>query len=66
MQLHALFLCCREARGLGFLEFVDERDAADAVRGLDRMVLGGREVSVATCAAAQMAEVVLQQHDLCA
>jgi hypothetical protein len=37
-------LACREPRGLGFVEFQDERDAADAVRGLDGMVLGGREV----------------------
>jgi hypothetical protein len=45
---------CREARGLGFLEFADERDAADAVRGLDRMVLGGREVRVMLCDTAAM------------
>ncbi|KAF6255155.1 hypothetical protein COO60DRAFT_1627634 [Scenedesmus sp. NREL 46B-D3] len=34
-----------EARGLGFVEFQDERDAADAVRGLDGMMLGGREIN---------------------
>ena len=33
-----------EPRGLGFIEYYDERDAADAVRSMDRMVLGGREV----------------------
>eukprot|EP00879_Flechtneria_rotunda_P001506 GHRR01001663.1.p1 GENE.GHRR01001663.1~~GHRR01001663.1.p1 ORF type:complete len:251 (+),score=44.78 GHRR01001663.1:93-845(+) len=33
-----------EPRGLGFVEFFDERDASDAVRGLDRMMLGGREI----------------------
>lgn len=37
-------LACRDPRGIGFVEFQDERDAADAVRGLDGMMLGGREV----------------------
>ena len=36
---------CREPRGLGFIEFTSERACSDAMRGLDRMVLGGREVS---------------------
>lgn len=35
----------REPRGLGFIEYFDECDAEDAVRQLDRMELGGREVS---------------------
>ncbi len=36
----------REPRGLGFIEYYDERDAEEAVRSMDRMQLGGREVSV--------------------
>jgi hypothetical protein len=35
----------RQPRGLGFIEFYDERDAEEALRGMDRMDLGGREVS---------------------
>lgn len=34
-----------EMRGIGFVEFADERSAEDAQRGLDRMFLEGREVS---------------------
>jgi RNA recognition motif-containing protein len=33
-----------EMRGIGFVEFADERTAEDAQRGLDRMFLEGREV----------------------
>jgi hypothetical protein len=43
--LRPLVHVCREPRGLGFLEFYDERDAEEAIRSMDRMMLGGREVS---------------------
>lgn len=43
MALHCVSY--RQPRGLGFIEFYDERDAEEAVRGMDRMDLGGREVS---------------------
>lgn len=42
--LHTPHTRTREPRGLGFIEFFDERDAEEAVRGMDRMMLGGREV----------------------
>jgi hypothetical protein len=29
---------------LGFIEYYDERDAEEAIRSMDRMQLGGREV----------------------
>ncbi|EIE21181.1 RNA-binding domain-containing protein [Coccomyxa subellipsoidea C-169] len=35
-----------EPRGIGFLEFTDPRDAEDAIYGLDRKVIQGKEVSV--------------------
>ena len=34
----------RDIRGIGFIEYADPRDAADAQRELDRMFLDGREV----------------------
>lgn len=36
----------RRPRGFGFVEFLDDRDAEDAMHGLDRSMLGGREISV--------------------
>ena len=39
-------LCCRRPRGFGFVEFMDERDAEDAMYGLDGKLFGGREISV--------------------
>ena len=38
-------LCCREPRGIGFLEYSDPRDAEDAKDALDRAIIHGREVS---------------------
>ena len=41
--------CCgRESRGIGFVEFADPLDAEDGIRGLDRMVLEGKEVCLGT------------------
>ena len=37
---------CRRPRGFGFVEFMDERDAEDAMYGLDGKNFGGREISV--------------------
>jgi hypothetical protein len=34
-----------EPRGIGFLEYANPRDAEDAMFGLDRKVLDGKEVS---------------------
>ncbi len=36
----------RDPRGFGFIEFRDARDADDALRSLDRSIMGGREISV--------------------
>jgi len=36
----------RRPRGFGFIEFVDERDADDAMNALDGRVWGGREITV--------------------
>ena len=38
-------VCCREPRGIGFLEYSDPRDAEDAKDALDRAIIHGREVS---------------------
>lgn len=35
---------CREIRGIGFIEYVDEADAADCKRDMDRMIIDGKEV----------------------
>ena len=47
-KLQALKPCCscRRPRGFGFVEFMDERDAEDAMYGLDGKNFGGREISV--------------------
>lgn len=37
---------CRRPRGFGFVEFLDARDADDAVRDMDGRTFGGREISV--------------------
>jgi len=34
----------REPRGIAFIEFAETRDAEDALHGLDRKYLEGREV----------------------
>jgi len=48
--LHA-HLCrdCREPRGIAFIEFAETRDAEDALAGLDRKYVEGREVSLQEC-----------------
>lgn len=45
---HVLHVMRREARGLGFVEFFYERDARDALSGMDGMDLAGRRVSSCT------------------
>lgn len=40
----SLLSLCREPRGIGFLEYTDPRDAEDAILGLDRKVIQGKEV----------------------
>ena len=35
----------REPRGIAFVEFAETRDAEDALAGLDRKYIEGREVS---------------------
>ena len=37
---------CRRPRGFGFVEFVDTRDAEDAMYALDGKNMGGRDISV--------------------
>ena len=48
----------RDIRGIGFIEYAEPRDAADAQRELDRMFLDGREVRL--CAAGKRTLYTLQ------
>ena len=46
---------CRRPRGFGFVEFVDTRDAEDAMYALDGKNMGGRDISVSKNGGASMA-----------
>lgn len=48
-KLNVASVCCREPRGIGFLEYTNPRDAEDAIYGLDRKIIDGKEVGVSTC-----------------
>ena len=37
---------CREARGFGFVQFLDAVDAAEAKRHMDHQIFRGREITV--------------------
>ncbi len=45
-ELRSACTGCREPRGIGFIEYTDARDAEDAIYGLDRKVIQGKEVSI--------------------
>ena len=40
------FLCCREPRGFGFVQYLDPADAEDAKYHMDGQILLGRELTV--------------------
>ena len=40
------FICCREPRGFGFVQYVDPNDAAEAKYQMDGQILLGRELTV--------------------
>ena len=50
-KLNVASVCCREPRGIGFLEYTNPRDAEDAIYGLDRKIIDGKEVGASTCKA---------------
>ena len=40
---------CSRAKGFGFVEYMDPRDAEDALYGMDGKLFGSREIAVGWC-----------------